>query len=189
MISNGSYNEAFVWIWLPGETDPVVAGKLTAEGDRLVFNYGKSYLARDNAIALYDPELPLQAGIIPLLPGLSMPGCIRDASPDAWGRRVLINKEFGLKGANANATTVSETANHLLFSMPSSFFYWVEDTFEKNRRFMATARESVFFSTGDTLFQHDISAPYRRAAPCGRASHSTGGTSGNSFQTPNQFNM
>jgi serine/threonine-protein kinase HipA len=44
MISNESgYSEAFVWIWLPGATEPVVTGKLTADGDKLVFNYGKSY--------------------------------------------------------------------------------------------------------------------------------------------------
>ena len=108
MTSNSSYNEAFVWVWLPGETDPVVAGKLTAEGDRLVFNYGKSYLARDNAIALYDPELPLKAGGIPLLPGLSMPGCIRDASPDAWGRRVLINRKLGLRGTGVDVGQLDE---------------------------------------------------------------------------------
>jgi serine/threonine-protein kinase HipA len=42
MISNESgYSEAFVWIWLPGATEPVVAGKLTADADKLVFNYGK----------------------------------------------------------------------------------------------------------------------------------------------------
>jgi serine/threonine-protein kinase HipA len=108
MTSNSSYNEAFVWVWLPGETDPVVAGKLSAEGDRLVFNYGKSYLARDNAIALYDPELPLQAGIIPLLPGLNMPGCICDASPDAWGRRVLINRKLGLHGTGVDVGQLDE---------------------------------------------------------------------------------
>ena len=108
MTSDGSYSAAFVWIWLPGETAPVVAGKLTADGDHLIFNYGKSYLARNNAIALYDPELPLQAGAIPLLPGLSMPACIRDASPDAWGRRVIINKKLGLKGAKSNTQQLDE---------------------------------------------------------------------------------
>jgi serine/threonine-protein kinase HipA len=108
MTSDGPYSEAFVWIWLPGETEPVVAGKLTADGDHLIFNYGKSYLARDNAIALYDPELPLQAGAIPLLPGLSMPACIRDASPDAWGRRVIINKKLGLKGAKTDTQQLDE---------------------------------------------------------------------------------
>jgi serine/threonine-protein kinase HipA len=92
------YREAFVWIWLPGKTEPVVAGKLTVEGNAIVFNYGKSYLEREHAIAIYDAELPLRSGVIPLLPGLNMPGCIRDGAPDAWGRRVIINRKFGLKG-------------------------------------------------------------------------------------------
>ena len=108
MTSKGQYKEAFVWIWLPGETGPVVAGKLTPEGDRLLFNYGKSYLNRDNAIALYNPELPLQAGSISLLTGLSMPSCIRDASPDAWGRRVIINKSLGLKGGKTDSAQLDE---------------------------------------------------------------------------------
>ena len=108
MTSDEPYSEAFVWIWLPAETEPVVAGKLTADGDHLIFNYGKSYLARDNAIALYDPELPLQAGAIPLLAGLSMPACIRDASPDAWGRRVIINKKLGLKGEKVDTQQLDE---------------------------------------------------------------------------------
>ena len=109
MISNESgYSEAFVWIWLPGATKPVVAGKLTADGDKLVFNYGKSYLERKNAISIYDTELPLKAGALPLLPGFSMPGCIRDASPDAWGRRVLINKKLGLKSADADIARLDE---------------------------------------------------------------------------------
>lgn len=108
MNSNTEYREAFVWVWLPGETEPVVAGKLTAEGDNLVFNYGKSYLARKNAIALYDPELPLQPGVIPLLPGLRMPACIRDCSPDAWGRRVIINRKLGVKGKRADSAQLDE---------------------------------------------------------------------------------
>ncbi len=97
-FSLNGYTEAFVWIWLPGETRPVVAGKLSAEGGSLVFNYGKSYLERDNAIPIYDVELPLTSGVLPLLSGLTMPGCIRDGAPDAWGRRVIINKKLGVKG-------------------------------------------------------------------------------------------
>ncbi len=108
MTSNEPYSEAFVWIWLPGEIEPVVAGKLSTEGDQLIFNYGKSYLARDNAIAIYYPELPLDAGVLPLLSGMSMPSCIRDGSPDAWGRRVLINKKLGLKGAKAENAQLDE---------------------------------------------------------------------------------
>jgi serine/threonine-protein kinase HipA len=108
MTSNAPFTEAFVWIWLPAETEPVVAGKLTAEDGHLIFNYGKSYLARENAIAIYVPELPLGAGALPLLPGMGMPSCIRDASPDAWGRRVLINKKLGLRGVNGNSAELDE---------------------------------------------------------------------------------
>ncbi len=109
MTSNKSrYSEAFVWIWLPGATEPVVAGKLSVDGGNLVFNYGKSYLERKSAISIYDAELPLKAGALPLPPGLGMPGCIRDAAPDAWGRRVLINKKLGLKGVDADSAQLDE---------------------------------------------------------------------------------
>lgn len=108
MTSDNGYKEAFVWIWLPGETEPVVAGVLTQIGQKLHFNYGRSYLDRENAIAIYKPELPLQKGDIPPLPSLSMPSCIRDASPDAWGRRVLINRKFGLKGDDATGQELRE---------------------------------------------------------------------------------
>ena len=108
MNSKTPYNEAFVWVWLPGAVEPVVAGKLTVDGEHLMFNYGQSYLARKNAIPLYAPELPLQSGLIPLLPGLSMPACIRDGSPDAWGRRVIINRKLGTKGAKADPAQLDE---------------------------------------------------------------------------------
>ncbi len=109
----GLYKEAYVWIWLPGEVQPVVVGRLEADGNHLLFNYGKSYLERLNdsppAISVYEPELPLKAGQLPLLPGLELPGCIRDAAPDAWGRRVIINRKLGLKGADTDtAVTVCQ---------------------------------------------------------------------------------
>lgn len=103
-----SYQKAYVWVWLPNANAPVVAGVLSRQGKQLVFNYGRSYLDRSDAIALYDPELPLQQGAIALLPGLDMPSCIRDASPDAWGRRVLINRKFGLKGDQAAGAELDE---------------------------------------------------------------------------------
>lgn len=112
MTSEKHYREAFVWIWLPGESEPVVTGRLEADNGNLLFNYGKSYLERINdtkpAMPIYEPELPLKAGILPLLDGLSIPGCIRDGSPDAWGRRVIINKKLGLKGAGTDTTVLDE---------------------------------------------------------------------------------
>lgn len=87
--------DAFVWIWLPGETEPVVAGRITQDKGRYVFNYGASYLGRKDAIPIYEPELPLGRGVIDPPAGLSMAGSIRDGSPDAWGRRVIINRLIG----------------------------------------------------------------------------------------------
>ncbi len=111
MTFNGE-REAFVWIWLPNETTPVVAGRLEADNDHLLFNYGKSYLERVGgqppSVSIYEPELPLQAGMLPLPKGLTMPGCIRDAAPDAWGRRVIINKKLGLKNAGMDTAELGE---------------------------------------------------------------------------------
>ena len=76
-------NEAFVWVWLPGAVAPVVTGKLVVEGDTLVFNYGKSYLARADAISLYDAELPLTPGVLPLRKGCACQGV------SAMARRML----------------------------------------------------------------------------------------------------
>jgi len=108
MISKISHTECYVWIWLPGKTDPVVAGKLTADGEDLVFNYGKSYLSRDDAISIYDVELPLRPGVLPLVAGLHVPNCIRDAAPDAWGRRVIMNKVLGTSSTEVDTMELNE---------------------------------------------------------------------------------
>jgi serine/threonine-protein kinase HipA len=108
MTSDSKYAEAYVWTWLSGQTKPIVAGLLSANGAQLLFNYGRSYLERKDAIPLYEPELPLRGGILPLLAGLNMPNCIRDAAPDAWGRRVILNRKFGAKGKEIDAGSLDE---------------------------------------------------------------------------------
>ncbi len=113
MTSKTEYQEAYVWIWLPNKTEPVIAGKLEADGDKLLFNYGKSYLERANdtassAMSIYEQELPLQKGALPLIDGLAIPGCIRDGAPDAWGRRVIINKKLGAKGNDIDTAQFNE---------------------------------------------------------------------------------
>lgn len=113
MTSKTEYKEAYVWIWLPNQTTPVVAGKLEADGDKLSFNYGKSYLERINdvdnpAISIYQEELPLKKGGHALLDGLNIPSCIRDGAPDAWGRRVIINRKFGIKGKQIDTARLDE---------------------------------------------------------------------------------
>ena len=100
--------DAYVWIWLPGATAPVVAGRIARNGERLIFNYGQSYLDRNDRIPIYEPELPLRSGAIAPEAGLSMAGCLRDAGPDAWGRRVILNRTFGRKGKDVDSATLDE---------------------------------------------------------------------------------
>lgn len=102
------YDEAYVWVWLPNAIEPVVAGRLSVENGLVHFNYGKSYLEREDAIPLYLPELPLQPGELPLPDGLTMPSSLRDAAPDAWGRRVILNKKFGVRGNELDNLELSE---------------------------------------------------------------------------------
>ena len=108
MTSKARHAEAYVWVWLPGVTEPVVAGRLVRDGENLIFNYGSSYLALEGAIPLYLPELPLRAGAIAPEPGLNMAGCLRDGAPDAWGRRVILNRAFGIKGKDADIGAIDE---------------------------------------------------------------------------------
>lgn len=90
--SDASLNpsEAYVWVWLPGSPDPVVAGRLDQHdrSETVAFAYGRSYLDHPAALALFLPDLPLRRGAQSPLSG-HIAGCIADASPDAWGRRVI----------------------------------------------------------------------------------------------------
>ena len=100
--------EAYVWIWLPGATAPVVAGRIAWDGERLIFNYGRSYLDAHDRIPIYEPELPLLRGAIAPEAGLRMAGCLRDASPDGWGRRVILNRIFASRGTDADIAALDE---------------------------------------------------------------------------------
>lgn len=108
MISKPHQDEAYVWIWLPDATQPVVTGRISRHGERLSFNYGQSYLDRLEAIPIFEPELPLRRGLISPAAGLSMAGCLRDGTPDAWGRRVILNHLFGRAGRDTDIGTLDE---------------------------------------------------------------------------------
>lgn len=99
--------EAYVWAWLPGETEPVVCGRLVENENITLFNYGRSYLDRPEAISLFTPELPLKLGVQPPLAGLLEAGCIRDAGPDSWGQRVILQRLTGSHGASAMVEDLS----------------------------------------------------------------------------------
>jgi serine/threonine-protein kinase HipA len=85
----------FVFCYLPGTTTPVVCGRFEQRGTldrqrRGLFTYGRSYLARPDCVSLDPIGLSLRRGTFP--PTLKLGGvygAIRDAAPDAWGRRVI----------------------------------------------------------------------------------------------------
>jgi serine/threonine-protein kinase HipA len=87
-----SKSPVYAWIWLPQQTEPIVCGRLWQEGSHHYFEYGHSYLQRENAIALDPIELPLRAGIH--RSDADIHRAIRDAAPDAWGRRVILYQKY-----------------------------------------------------------------------------------------------
>lgn len=89
--SNLNHNEAFVWIWLPNTSKPIVAGKLEVNGQHHDFFYGQSYLENPNAIALSSSEIPLVRGKR-FTSQYDIHAVIKDALPDSWGRRVLYHR-------------------------------------------------------------------------------------------------
>ncbi|AMQ88832.1 type II toxin-antitoxin system HipA family toxin [Marinobacter sp. LQ44] len=106
MTSKAPRDELYVWIWLPGEVDPVAAGRIyrTKQGN-LYFNYGNSYLQNQKAISLNPDELPLRKGSHRPVNDMIMPSCLRDGSPDAWGRRVIIHR---MMGSNVDTAELDE---------------------------------------------------------------------------------
>jgi serine/threonine-protein kinase HipA len=91
----GTPTSVYVWVWLPGATQPAVAGRLDATGAIFTFTYGRSYLERETAVPLYLPELPLRPGRTRPLAGLRVAGCLNDAGPDGWGQRVILARHTG----------------------------------------------------------------------------------------------
>ena len=92
-----SERQAYVYVQLPGTLDTVPAALLKVEklGDGTFvgrFRYGDRYLERKDAIA-FDPfRLPLGSTVQELTKLKGVPGAVRDAGPDAWGRRVIGHK-------------------------------------------------------------------------------------------------
>lgn len=107
MSSEREPTEAYVWAWLPGALDPVVAGRLELIAGRVYFNYGRSYLGRSEAIALYLPELPLTPGRLTPAAGLHVAGVFADAGPDAWGQRLILHRHLGYAGTSVDPAELS----------------------------------------------------------------------------------
>ena len=83
----------FVFIQLPSGED-VVCGRFTQEpipagGWRGRFVYARSYRERTDAVAIDPFELPISAVTREIVDEAGIFGALRDAAPDAWGRRVI----------------------------------------------------------------------------------------------------
>lgn len=84
---------AYVWAWLADATDPIPVGVLRNRAGQsgLSFRYGDRYASTPGAIPLYG--LPFDGpDWRPATHNLGMPAAIRDASPDNWGRRVILQR-------------------------------------------------------------------------------------------------
>ena len=67
--------------------DPVPVGEVAMHGNGFVFRYANSWLARPDAFAIDPLSLPLTPN---QYSSTRMFGVLDDATPDNWGRRVLL---------------------------------------------------------------------------------------------------
>lgn len=83
----------FVFVQLPSTEEIVVAGRYeldTGPRDHVgYFTYGRSYLARDEAMPLDPVHLPLRSGEFRTTLNEGLFGALRDTAPDYWGRLVI----------------------------------------------------------------------------------------------------
>lgn len=92
-----SERQAYIYVQLPGALDAVPAAllKIEKQPDGTYvgrFRYGDRYLQRQDAVA-FDPfQLPLGKSVYEFTKLKGIPGAVRDAGPDAWGRRVIEHK-------------------------------------------------------------------------------------------------
>lgn len=100
-------SQCFVYLWLPGATEAVTAGKFELTADRRGtplgrFVYGKSYLARKEAVPIDPVELVLADKVCETTVLNGVFGPLRDSGPDYWGRLVI---ERTLAKANLDELT------------------------------------------------------------------------------------
>ena len=97
--------EIIVFIYLPGERTAVPAGVFYHDSDSGVgtFVYGRRYRERANAMAVDPVALPLGIDPAPVTTNGGLYGAFRDASPDYWGRLVIVAE------LNTAPETISET--------------------------------------------------------------------------------
>ncbi|MGH8171427.1 MAG: type II toxin-antitoxin system HipA family toxin [Steroidobacteraceae bacterium] len=104
-------DRAYVYLQLPGSLQVLTVGyfeQAVRTGVPIgMFVYNPAYLDREEAVPLDPFELPLRPGRFETVKLKGIFGVLRDASPDAWGRRIIER--------HLNRATLSE-ADYLLHS-------------------------------------------------------------------------
>lgn len=130
MSSNGKTQEVIVGIELPGQ-GIVAAGVLKVKRDVRSsrdcstgqFRYARSYLQRSDAVPIDPLHMPLTERELLFGRFGGLPGALRDAAPDNWGR-MLIERHLKHKGFNQPIAEVdyliyspSDRAGNLHFAL------------------------------------------------------------------------
>lgn len=115
-----SERQLYIYVQLPGTltTAPAALLKIDKLRDGSFvgrFRYGDRYLERKDAIELDRFQLPLGERIHEFTKLQGIPGAVRDAGPDAWGRRVIEHK---LQRGPADLEEIGMTADSGSASFP-----------------------------------------------------------------------
>ena len=99
-----SERQAYVYVQLPGSLTTIPAALLKVQslpdGTQIGrFRYGDRYLQRADSVAFDPYRLPLDKAVREFTQIKGIPSALRDASPDAWGRRVI---EYKLERASGD---------------------------------------------------------------------------------------
>jgi serine/threonine-protein kinase HipA len=98
-MSSSRARECYVHLQLPGSLERVTCARIEIDEVRgaLIGSmvYGRQYLARPDAVPIDPYELPLSDEVFRTTRFGGLFGAVRDAGPDAWGRRV-IERALGL---------------------------------------------------------------------------------------------
>lgn len=93
-------SEQFIWVWLPGASEPVVCGRVWQDSGVYLVQYGRSYLSRSDAVPLFG--MPLGEDVLSPPAGMTLHGALRDGLPDAWGQHVILARMLGRSGRDAD---------------------------------------------------------------------------------------
>lgn len=109
---------AIVFIELGGETVPAGQLSMTEDGrfSSCEFAYGRRYLQRPDAVAIDPVQLPLGPDLITAPESFPLFNGVRDAAPDAWGRKLIDRESLRVQGrpaTEAEFLLVSQSGNRV----------------------------------------------------------------------------